>query len=150
MTCYNDVRGIVSPNQWEDSPARAFDFSLLYARPNSKTRTKTKKREEKERESERKEEASEGVHLTASEWEKLWRRYGMKNAKQAADKLSAYKLASGRRYKSDYAAILNWVMREVLAGKGVPEPVKASECPECRVKGGSHGAFCSVGNGVAG
>ena len=96
----------------------------------------------------KKEQMDEGVTLKPSEHEKLVEAYGLVNTKRSYKKLSAYKLQTGKRYKSDYGAILSWVMREVVQGKGaVPEPRGAGEdrgpvCDWCGMTGGKHTGGC--------
>ena len=142
MIGYDNLPALLdhTPNQWESMD------SFLYARTqgiNSKTRRVKK---EKEGYIRGKTLYAECVHLTASEFKKLAARYGEKNTKRAIDKLSAWKLAKGKRYRSDYGAILSWAMGSVMGQKGaaVPEPLKRDYCPECGVAGGNHGAFCSL------
>ena len=52
------------------------------------------------------------VMLTESEYSKLVQAYGEDGAKWMIAKLDDYKAARGTTYKSDYRAILNWVVRE--------------------------------------
>ena len=52
------------------------------------------------------------VHLTADEEDKLRQRVGT-DFDLAISILSNYKASSGRSYKSDYAAILNWVLARI-------------------------------------
>jgi len=55
----------------------------------------------------------ENVNLSSDEWEKLKGKFGEKFAKACCEKLDNYKGASGKKYKSDYRAILNWVADQV-------------------------------------
>jgi hypothetical protein len=88
------------------------------------------------------------VTLSASENEKLIKEYGETNTRRAYTKLSVYKQSNGKKYKSDYAAILNWVMREVMAKGAVPEPTRTQkqdlgeECAYCNLHGGKHTENC--------
>ena len=52
------------------------------------------------------------VMLTESEYGKLVEAHGEDGAAWMVKKLDDYKAASGRTYKSDYRAILNWVVGE--------------------------------------
>jgi len=144
MTGYDCLPALLDhvPNSWE-RPAVPV-LSIRAGARNSKTRIQEKEREKGGIKG-GKTSYAECVWLTASEFEKLETRYGEKNAQRMVEKLSAYKLSKGKRYKSDYGAILNWVAGAVLGAKSaaVPEPVKPEECPECHVRGGNHGAFCS-------
>jgi hypothetical protein len=79
--------------------------------------------EEKRLEENRREEKrvyAEGVTLTPAEHEKLVLEYGKANTKAAIDTLSSYKLEKGKKYKSDYGAILHWAMRAAIDKSGVP------------------------------
>ncbi len=54
------------------------------------------------------------VRMTEAEYAKLVNEYGEEGAKELVTILDNYKAASGKRYKEDYRAILNWVVREYL------------------------------------
>ena len=68
----------------------------------------------------------ENVSLTPDELGKLKARFGEKQAVEMVDELSEYKKARGRKYKSDYAALLQWFRR-------LPQGQKLT--------GSNHGAF---------
>jgi hypothetical protein len=53
---------------------------------------------------------AEFVHLTSEEYEKLVNQYGQEMTARCIDILNNYKGASGKKYKSDYMATLNWVV----------------------------------------
>ena len=64
-------------------------------------------------EEEKKEEKihfAEFVSMTNAEYEKLVSTYGKKSADQCIQTLDNYKGSSGKKYKSDYRAILSWVV----------------------------------------
>lgn len=50
------------------------------------------------------------VSLTKDEYAKLCTKYSVDSAKRMIEILSNYKGSSGKKYKSDYLAILNWVV----------------------------------------
>lgn len=52
------------------------------------------------------------VLLTEAEYNALANNYGETGARWMIDKLDGYKAARGMTYKSDYRAILNWVVKE--------------------------------------
>lgn len=56
---------------------------------------------------------AEFVKMTAEENEKLVEQYGKRFADKCIEVLNNYKGANGKRYKSDYLAILNWVTDKV-------------------------------------
>lgn len=72
--------------------------------------TKEKRREENKKESKQKKLYGENVHLTDEEYQKLVAKLGEPKTKLAIEKLDAYKLSSGKKYKSDYGAIGTWVI----------------------------------------
>ena len=78
------------------------------------------------------------VTLKPTEYEKLVAAYGEKHTKLAIEKLSAYKLEKGRKYKSDYGAVLSWAM-ETVGGK----KQKAETCAECHRYLPEHNPDCS-------
>jgi hypothetical protein len=67
---------------------------------------------------------AEAVHMTAAQHQKLVDKYGSESVSRAVDKLSTYKLAKGRQYKSDYHACLQWVFEAIGAkARTPPKPV---------------------------
>jgi hypothetical protein len=57
---------------------------------------------------------AEEVTLTEQEYRKLIMRYGEEKTLKAIEKLNGYKISKGKKYKSDYGAILNWVIQAVI------------------------------------
>jgi len=57
----------------------------------------------------------ENVLLTSDEYQKLIDQYGQSHVEKMLDKLAGYKLSKGKTYKSDYGAILQWVVEAVPA-----------------------------------
>ena len=55
---------------------------------------------------------NDNVILKEKEKEKLILNHGQKGFDWIIDKLSNYKLSSGKKYKSDYGAINSWVIKE--------------------------------------
>jgi len=70
---------------------------------------------------------ADNVHMTEDEHTKLVGRYGADATQKSIEKLDNYKGANGKRYKSDYRAILNWVADAV----GARELELSKTCPEC-------------------
>lgn len=62
-----------------------------------------------------KKEPFEGVLMTQREIELLEERYGRKMALKCMERLGNYKLSTGKKYKSDYRAILSWVVDDVIS-----------------------------------
>ena len=97
----------------------------------------------KSTEEENKKERAPSVLLTDEEYAKLVESYGTRQAQAAVDKLGKYKLSSsyddkvakGKGYKSDYRAILSWVV-DALDLK------KESRCPECKKLLPDVGTYC--------
>lgn len=56
---------------------------------------------------------AEFVSMTEDEYNKLIEKYGEIPTKQMIEVLDNYKGANGKKYKSDYRAILNWVVDKV-------------------------------------
>ena len=54
------------------------------------------------------------VSMLECEYQKLLTQYGDIQTKKIIEKLNNYKGATGKKYKSDYLAILNWVANEVI------------------------------------
>ncbi|MGI5849297.1 MAG: DUF4373 domain-containing protein [Christensenellales bacterium] len=69
----------------------------------------------------------ENVRMTPGEYAKLESAYGAEGARRMAEILDNYKGATGKAYKSDYRAILSWVVRrwrEEHSGEGFEHPTK--------------------------
>lgn len=62
-------------------------------------------------------QCAEYVSMTNDEHEKLLATYGAADTARMVEKLDNYKGSTGKRYKSDYRAILSWVADEVLKSK---------------------------------
>lgn len=74
---------------------------------------KTKVLSKKEPEKEEKLHFAEFVKMTNAEYSTLSNKYSKEFADQCIDLLNNYKGSSGKIYKSDYRAILTWVVNEV-------------------------------------
>lgn len=77
---------------------------------NKKLRTKEDKEEKKK---DVKIPYAEFVSLTLPEYENLISEHGEETTKELIVTLDNYKGANGKKYKSDYRAILNWVVSRV-------------------------------------
>ena len=69
---------------------------------------------------------AENVSMTNAEYEKLVSTHGSANTKQMVEKLDNYKGATGKTYKSDYRAILSWVVDEIIKKQNPKVQGKAS------------------------
>lgn len=69
---------------------------------------------------------AEFVTMTNAEHEKLISTYGKEFADQCIQVLDNYKGSSGKKYKSDYRAILTWVVDEVQKRKKTTTSAKTS------------------------
>lgn len=67
-----------------------------------------------------KNEYGEFVSLTKVEYEKLTDKHGELLTRKMINVLDNYKGSSGKKYKSDYRAILSWVEKKVLEEKKKP------------------------------
>jgi len=56
-----------------------------------------------------KKEYKDDVHLTEDEYLKIQTKYGIDKTELILNKLSNFKGSNGKKYKSDYKAILSWV-----------------------------------------
>lgn len=71
---------------------------------------------DKEKEKEKKILVAACVEMFPEQYQKLKDDFGDEITQLAIDKLSQYKMSSGKTYKSDYHTLLNWVIEQV-AGK---------------------------------
>jgi len=77
----------------------------------------------------------EQVKMTEEQYNKLVEKYGAGSVSLFLDKLNNYKEETGKRYKSDYHAILNWVVNAVLGDDKGPKGGTPIKCKECGVTG---------------
>ena len=80
--------------------------------------TNKKNKNDKNDKNEKKNIYADFVRLTEAEYQKLVDQYGEELTKQMIETLDNYKGATGRKYKSDYRAILNWVVERVMNQRG--------------------------------
>ena len=55
--------------------------------------------------------------MTTVEYDKLEKKYGKPGVNRLIEILNNYKGSNGKKYKSDYLAILNWVVSRYLEEK---------------------------------
>jgi len=95
----------------------------------------TKLKKTKEKKTEEKIEYAEFVSMTKAEYRKLVAEYGRDNTKKMIDVLDNYKGSKGKTYKSDYRAILSWVVEKINAVPRQKLKVRAEarmiECSGC-------------------
>lgn len=72
-----------------------------------------KEEEEQEQKEDDKVKFADSVYLSNDEYSKLVEKLTEPRAKKAIEILDNYKGSSGKKYKSDYKAILNWVINEL-------------------------------------
>lgn len=66
------------------------------------------------------------VLLSENEYNKLINQYGEEFTHKCIEKLNNYKGANGKKYKSDYLAILNWVITQCIKD-GIPHKSQLSQ-----------------------
>lgn len=71
---------------------------------------------------------AEYVSMTEEEYQKLIAEYGSEAVKKMIDILNNYKGSTGKKYKSDYRAILSWVVDKVK--KTNPAIIQRASIPE--------------------
>jgi len=115
MPDFVDKQPALYPDR-ETKPYTNPPHDLLMSKSGSKSRVSTAK--EKVREKKVKEEKkyfAEFVSLSKQEHQKLVDTYGFQTVRTLITTLDNYKGSSGKKYKSDYRAILNWVVDKVGA-----------------------------------
>jgi len=70
---------------------------------------------------------AEFVTMKENEYLKLVDKYGELRTKRMIEILDNYKGANGKKYKSDYRAILNWVVDRVTKESGQPSIIQVEE-----------------------
>ena len=107
-----EIKSKSNENQTEIKP-KSNENQSHYSISNSISSSERKKEKEVLGEKEKKEEKihfAEFVAMTNAEYEKLISTYGKEFADQCIVTLDNYKGSSGKKYKSDYRAILSWVV----------------------------------------
>jgi 5-methylcytosine-specific restriction endonuclease McrA len=85
---------------------------------------------------------AQDVTLTEEEHGKLVDKFGASMAQRLIDTLSSAKLAKGYKYKSDYHAILNWVVDKCKAEPLARAGPKGWKCPHCGASNTHTGSQC--------
>ena len=85
--------------------------------PTSIESRKSKDISNKIKEESKKKDFAEFVSMTDEEYEKLIKEHGQDLTSKFIETLNNYKGSSGKKYKSDYLAILNWVIKRVKEEK---------------------------------
>lgn len=96
-------------------------------------KTKSKKPKEK------KQSYAEAVMMTETEYQKLLEQHTKPFADRCIEVLNNYKLSSGKRYKSDYHAILSWVIERV--SKDCPQLESKPKMPDIQVNDENYNPF---------
>lgn len=80
-----------------------------------------------------KKQYAEYVLLTEEEYQNLVNQHGEDASQWMITKLDNYKASSGKKYKSDYRAILNWVIEDYYKTKGYgsKNTGRATEIAQC-------------------
>lgn len=100
------------------SPIEVNSNSPLHVNKEIKEKEKLKKDSSPQNSETEKIQYAEFVQMKETEYQKLLKQYGEINTLAMIKKLNHYKGANGRKYKSDYHAILNWVVDEVIPKNG--------------------------------
>lgn len=103
--------------------------------PPTPKRGKGRPKKDKSEEPQKKSYA-DNVTMTEEEYNKLVAKYGAADTQRMIDKLDNAKGAKGYKYKSDYRAILNWVVEEVLGKTGGTNGYGRNETPTTATAGG--------------
>lgn len=82
---------------------------------------------------------ADSVSMTEVQHCKLLERFGVGNTQRAIEKLSAWKQSKGKKYKSDYGAILSWVMDSIGAKE---QEIVGWKCPKCEYLNEHTGGQC--------
>ena len=116
------------PSGLSGNPKNPTEPSLTLPNPDPKSKPKSKK-EEKNIYGE-----FDNVLLSEREYKKCIEDYGKSNTVKAIAKLSAAKASGGKTYKSDYAAMTNWVWEAIDAYKLKKIEIKTTYVPETITK----------------
>lgn len=82
------------------------------------------------------EDEYENIKILKVEKQKLIEKHGLNGYEWMIDKLSNYKLSSGKKYKSDYGAINSWVVKEWKKEKNSGKKEKRSAAEIIRERHG--------------
>lgn len=101
---YQDPKNYECNDGWADEGA---DDKPVNGQVGAQYNNKNDKNDKKKK----KNNYSECVSMTEDEYQKLIDKYGESATQEMIEILNNYKASTGRRYKSDYHAILNWVVQ---------------------------------------
>jgi hypothetical protein len=106
-------------------PLHNHSISISSSMKKEETRNSDKTRK---KETAPKKRFAENVRMTEAEHGRLVEKYGEDATARLIEKLDNAKGAKGYKYKSDYRAILSWVV-DTLGVR--PLPAQGKKCPEC-------------------
>ncbi|SHK45968.1 phage replisome organizer N-terminal domain-containing protein [Tepidibacter formicigenes] len=87
---------------------------------------------DKEKENKKKKiKYAEFVSMTEDEYNKLIEKHGEESTKKMIEILDNYKGSKGKKYKSDYRAILSWVVDKVVSKSKEASTSKKEYCGKC-------------------
>ena len=104
-------------NEYERIQSNKSNTNDTNTNTDTNTDTNTNNKKENIKEKEPKIHFAEFVTMTNAEYNKLVSTYSKEFADQCIEVLDNYKGSSGKKYKSDYRAILTWVIDEVKKRK---------------------------------
>ena len=145
-TCDNKKTSITLVNYgvYQDSDADENKTKVKEKNTESNPKVNQKNTNKKDKEGYKKEKNidvvsfAEFVTMTNAEYERLVSTYGEGDCRRMIQILDNYKGSTGKKYKSDYRAILNWVAAKVVGEKKVISMPNAGaykkeieKCPKC-------------------
>jgi len=126
----SESRSKAANKRWKNANASESDANAMQ-NDAKESKGKESKRNKKEI---KKNKYAEFVTLTQEEYDKLISSFGEDRTKRMVEILNNYKGSKGKTYKSDYLAILNWVVKRVEeegrkygGGSGIPKHERDSK-----------------------
>jgi len=117
-----------------------YDSGTIAVSPNRIEKKRIEKKEEKR-------PFAQFVTMTEEEHAKLIETYGSEATRKAIERLDNYKGSSGKRYKSDYRALLAWVVEALGLQPLAAKTTATWKCPQCGVMHTSSYKACECGYG---
>lgn len=111
----SESRSNAANKRWNNANASNPDANAMQtdAKESKGKESKRNKKESKDKETITKTKFAEFVSLSQEEYDKLIESYGDDRTKRMIEILDNYKGSTGKKYKSDYRAILNWVVKRL-------------------------------------
>lgn len=137
---YLENQGVENQGQLNTNKSNTKESSTKeYHTATTAPKKSSPKSQPKKKAQDNKKNYAEAVTMTEEEYQKLLEKHTQAFVDKCIEILNNYKLSSGKRYKSDYHTILNWVIERV--SKDYPQLESKPKMPDIQVNDENYNPF---------